>query len=152
MLDTLKTLILDYQEAEIFTGTPRRMQIETVPGKATVCIGVRRSGKSTYLNQLMQKLVGEGVARENILYLNFFDDRLVINADIFQFGHSQFPRVRTRLSYELVDSLFILGGVDDFLNESTIDFFLGAMLSFDDNDLASLIPFVGGAIGGAASR
>lgn len=86
------------------------------------------------------------------LDLNFFDDRLVINADIFQFGHSQFPRVRTRLSYELVDSLFILGGVDDFLNESTIDFFLGAMLSFDDNDLASLIPFVGGAIGGAASR
>lgn len=83
------------------------------------------------------------------LDLNFFDERLVINADVFQFGHSTFPRVRTRLSYELVDSLFILGGVDDFLNETTIDFFLGAMLSFDDNDLASLIPFFGGAIGGA---
>lgn len=83
------------------------------------------------------------------LDLNFFEERLVINADLFQFGHSQFPRVRTRVSYELIDSLFILGGVDDFLNETTIDFFLGAMLSFDDNDLASLIPFFGGAIGGA---
>jgi phospholipid/cholesterol/gamma-HCH transport system substrate-binding protein len=84
------------------------------------------------------------------LDLNFFDDRLVINADLFQFGHSTFPRIRTRISYELIDSLFILGGVDDFLNERTIDFFLGAMLQFDDNDLSSLIPFFGGAIGGAA--
>jgi phospholipid/cholesterol/gamma-HCH transport system substrate-binding protein len=82
--------------------------------------------------------------------LNFFDDRLVINADVFQFGHSTFPRLRTRISYELIDSLFILGGVDDFLNETTIDFFLGAQLQFDDNDLASLIPFFGGALGGAA--
>jgi len=84
------------------------------------------------------------------LDLNFFDERLVINADVFQFGHSQFPRIRTRLSYEIIDSLFILGGVDDFLNERTIDFFLGAMLSFDDNDLASLFPFFGGALGSAA--
>ena len=81
--------------------------------------------------------------------LNFFEDRLVFNADIFQFGHSQFPRLRVRVAYELVDSLFILGGADDFLNETTVDFFLGAMLQFDDNDLASLIPFFGGALGGA---
>jgi phospholipid/cholesterol/gamma-HCH transport system substrate-binding protein len=82
---------------------------------------------------------------------NFFDDRLVFNADIFQFGHSQFPRLRVRAMYELVDSLFILGGADDFLNETTVDFFLGAMLQFDDNDLASLIPFFGGALGGAGN-
>ncbi len=84
------------------------------------------------------------------LDLHFFDERLAINADIFQFGHSQFPRLRTRLSYEIIDSLFILGGVDDFLNETTIDFFLGAMLQFDDGDLGNLFPFLGGAIGGAA--
>jgi predicted AAA+ superfamily ATPase len=47
-----------------------------VPGKATVCIGVRRSGKSTFMFQLMKKLQDTGVARQNILYLNFFDDRL----------------------------------------------------------------------------
>jgi predicted AAA+ superfamily ATPase len=47
-----------------------------VPGKATICIGVRRSGKSTFMFQLMKKLLNSGVSRKNILYLNFFDDRL----------------------------------------------------------------------------
>lgn len=85
------------------------------------------------------------------LDLHFFDDRLEINADIFQFGYSQFPRVRARISFELVESLYILGGVDDFLNERTVDIFLGAMLRFDDQDLAGLFPFLGGAVGGLAN-
>ena len=69
-------MILDFQEMELQTGVPRRLRIETVPGKATVCIGVRRSGKSTYLYQSIARLLEQGVPRQNILYLNFFDDRL----------------------------------------------------------------------------
>ena len=69
-------MILDFQEMELPTGVPRRLRIETVAGKATVCIGVRRSGKSTYLYQLISRLLEQGVPRESILYLNFFDDRL----------------------------------------------------------------------------
>ena len=76
MIATLKAILLDFQELELPTGVPRRLKIKTVPGKATVCIGVRRSGKSTYLFQLMDRLRQGGVPRENILYLNFFDDRL----------------------------------------------------------------------------
>jgi predicted AAA+ superfamily ATPase len=76
MIETIKSILLDFQELSLETGVPRRLKIETVPGKATVCIGVRRSGKSTYLYQIMDRLIKEGVLRENILYLNFFDDRL----------------------------------------------------------------------------
>ena len=76
MIETLKSIILDFQEIELVTGVPRRLQIEAVTGKATVCIGVRRSGKSTYLFQIVRRLLDDGVPRENILYLNFFDDRL----------------------------------------------------------------------------
>lgn len=76
MLETIKTIILDFQEAEPETGVPRHLRIEPVSGKATVCIGVRRSGKSTYMYQLMQRLLESGVSRRNILHLNFFDDRL----------------------------------------------------------------------------
>jgi hypothetical protein len=39
-------------------------------------MGVRRSGKSTYMFQMMRRLLDRGVPRENILYVNFFDDRL----------------------------------------------------------------------------
>ena len=76
MNDTLRDLILDFREAELATGVPRRIDVTPVPGKATVCIGPRRAGKSTFLFQLVQRLLDRGVPRDNILYLNFFDDRL----------------------------------------------------------------------------
>jgi hypothetical protein len=47
MIEALKSIILDFQEVELETGVPRRLKIKAVPGKGTVCIGVRRSGKST---------------------------------------------------------------------------------------------------------
>ena len=76
MIETIKSIILDFQELNLETGVLRRLQIEVVLGKATICIGVRRSGKSTYLFQIIQRLLNDGVPRENMLYLNFFDDCL----------------------------------------------------------------------------
>lgn len=76
MIETLKEIILDFQDVELPTSVPRLIEVTPVAGKATVCIGVRRSGKSTFMFQLMEKLLDAGVPRQNILYLNFFDDRL----------------------------------------------------------------------------
>ncbi len=76
MLETIKSIILDFQESKLETGVPRHLRIEALPGKASVCIGVRRSGKSTFMYQQIQGLLTSGVSRRNILYLNFFDDRL----------------------------------------------------------------------------
>ncbi len=76
MINTLKEIILDSQEIPLETGFPRSLRIVALKGKATVCIGVRRSGKSTFMFQIMEKLINSGVSRQNILYLNFFDDRL----------------------------------------------------------------------------
>jgi predicted AAA+ superfamily ATPase len=52
------------------------VDLKPVAGKATICIGVHRSGKSTLMFQRMQHLLDKGTGRQNILYLNFFDDRL----------------------------------------------------------------------------
>jgi len=76
MLEVLKEIILDFQEQELSTGVARHMNISSVTGKATICIGVRRSGKSTLMFQIIERLLNDGVSRKNILYLNFFDDRL----------------------------------------------------------------------------
>jgi len=76
MLEQLKTIILDLQGLTPDPGVPRRLPVREVPGKATVLIGVRRSGKSTFLFQVMDRLRRSGAPAENILYLNFFDDRL----------------------------------------------------------------------------
>lgn len=76
MIETIKLIILDFQETKLETGVPRHLRIETIHGKASVCIGVRRSGKSTYMFQIIKRLLDSGVSRQNILCLNFFDDRL----------------------------------------------------------------------------
>ncbi len=76
MIEIIKEILLDFQEAPLATGVPRRLGLTPVAGKASVCIGVRRGGKSTYMFQVMERLLASGVARQNILYLNFFDDRL----------------------------------------------------------------------------
>ena len=72
----LTEIILDAQEAPLPTSVPRRLDITPLPGKATVVIGPRRSGKTTLLWQRMAALVQAGLPRDDILYLNFFDDRL----------------------------------------------------------------------------
>jgi uncharacterized protein len=76
MLETLKEIILDFQEEKLNTGVKRHLEYEYIEGKAFVCIGVRRCGKSTLLYQIIAALKSKGVRRENILYLNLFDDRL----------------------------------------------------------------------------
>ena len=76
-LATLKAMIIDDQALSYQATTPRNIDIKSIHGKATVCIGVRRCGKSTLMRQMMQKFEKEGgVSRENFLFINLFDDRL----------------------------------------------------------------------------
>ena len=60
MIEAIKSILLDFQESRMNTGVPRHVRIEPVPGKAAVCIGVRRCGKSTYLFQVMERLMNRG--------------------------------------------------------------------------------------------
>lgn len=76
MMQLFKEIILNAQEGALFTGTRRNLEVSSVEKKATIIIGVRRCGKSTLLNQMISRLISEGVSKDNILYINFFDDRL----------------------------------------------------------------------------
>ncbi len=76
MTEILKELILDFQEQPLDLGTPRELEYELPPRKAFVCMGVRRCGKSTLLYQLIDKLERAQGTRQNVLYVNLFDDRL----------------------------------------------------------------------------
>jgi phospholipid/cholesterol/gamma-HCH transport system substrate-binding protein len=85
--------------------------------------------------------------------INLFDDHLEVNADLFAFNDQVFPNLRIRVSYEIVRTLYIVGGFDNLLNAdfgatnlNGGDFFLGAMIRFTDRDLLSLLPFLGGVI------
>ncbi|MBM4338763.1 MAG: ATP-binding protein [Deltaproteobacteria bacterium] len=48
----------------------------TFPGKATAVVGMRRSGKTTFLHQLRRTRLEQGVLQERLPYINFEDERL----------------------------------------------------------------------------
>jgi predicted AAA+ superfamily ATPase len=56
--------------------TPREADTAVVPGKARAVIGMRRSGKTTFLYQCLAERLAEGIARERLVYFNFEDERL----------------------------------------------------------------------------
>ena len=59
------------------TLTPRRVFGRVrFPGKATAVVGMRRSGKTTFLHQLRQERIEQGVPRQQLPYVSFEDERL----------------------------------------------------------------------------
>ncbi len=93
------------------------------------------------------------------LYL--FDDRLMLSTDIFDMRSNQYPRLAERAYLAVYKRMiYLLGGVDDVFNNvktqglagGTLDWFLGAQLVFNDEDLKSLLLFGGGSAASSASK
>ncbi len=73
----------------------------------------------------------------------FEDQPLQVNADLFDFGAAENPRLRTMGQLEMLRYGYLSGGIDDLFNPSRRDFFLGAGVRFDDDDLRALITATG---------
>ena len=74
---TFRQLISTGQRRRMDTGSARDMKLRRMKNKVCVCHGVRRCGKTTLMAGLMAELQAGGVARENIVHLNFADERLL---------------------------------------------------------------------------
>lgn len=71
----LKQILRDNQQEVVrYKIEPREFNFEAFP--CTVLVGVRRSGKSYMLYQHIQELLREGKQWDEMLYLNFEDERL----------------------------------------------------------------------------
>jgi phospholipid/cholesterol/gamma-HCH transport system substrate-binding protein len=80
------------------------------------------------------------------LDLHLLNDRFELRQDLFGFGEELSPRWRVALAYEFIRKLWLLGGVDDILNNERRDYFVGLQLRFTDQDLKTILPFAGGAL------
>ncbi len=78
MNETLRYTITENQKhlESPYPIVTRDLEILPVPRKATVVIGIRRCGKSTLMRERIERLLDEGVERENICHIDFSDDRL----------------------------------------------------------------------------
>jgi phospholipid/cholesterol/gamma-HCH transport system substrate-binding protein len=90
------------------------------------------------------------------LDLAFFRERLVFNTDLFNFQSNVFPRLKLSAAWMFYRRLYLVAGADDVLNTRARtgagggrDYFIGAMVQFNDKDLKSLLLFAGSALTGA---
>lgn len=75
MKEIFKKIITDFHETKIRPTVPRDYDIPVNSGKIVSLIGVRRSGKTSILYHLIEKL-RQRINPLNIIYINFEDDRL----------------------------------------------------------------------------
>jgi hypothetical protein len=76
MRELLQQLIADSLTTHAPLYTQRDARLPAVPGKAVAVVGMRRSGKTTFLWQCLVNRLAAGAPREALLYLNFEDERL----------------------------------------------------------------------------
>lgn len=85
MKNLLSQLIDDFHERNLPDLVARNKAFAEVRGKADVVIGMRRSGKTWFCYQKIKELIESGIKKEEIIYLNFEDDRLLgFNVNHFQ--------------------------------------------------------------------
>ena len=81
MKTVLKRIIADFHQASLPAFRRRALEVPLNLEKIVTIIGPRRAGKTFFLYQVMTDLEDLGVARREILYLNFEDERLDLAGD-----------------------------------------------------------------------
>ena len=76
MRELIRQKIVDSLAAPVPAFTRRDVRLPGVRGKAVAVIGMRRTGKTTFLWQVLADRLKQGVGREGLLYFNFEDERL----------------------------------------------------------------------------
>jgi hypothetical protein len=69
--------IVDALAAPVPVFTHRDLRLPTVAGKAIAVIGMRRTGKTTFLWQILADRLAQGTPREGLFFFSFEDERLV---------------------------------------------------------------------------
>lgn len=134
MRDLLRQLIADSLSRSIPAFTPRDARLPAVPGKAIAVVGMRRSGKTTFLWQCLSNRLAAGAPRENLLYLNFEDERLagLVTTDLQWVVEEYFrlaPNARDhrRVTF-FFDEIQVVPGWDTFarrlMDSEQVDLFL----------------------------
>jgi len=108
--ELLKQLIVGFQASLPVEVYPRELSLPVDSGKIITVPGVRRCGKSSLfllaINQLIRERV---VTKEQILFLNFDDERLQLNADnldeILQAYQELYPAIPLKEVYMFFDEV-----------------------------------------------
>ena len=143
----LRQILLDNRElVESKTIFPREIQIDSFP--RCVLVGVRRCGKSYLLYQKIQQLLAQGKTWDEMLYLNFEDERL-LGFDVSDFNqilsvHAELSG-RRALPILFLDEIQLIDGWEKFARRMAD---AGAQIYITGSNAKMLSVDVAAALGG----
>ena len=120
MKSVVEELVNESLRREIPVPVARSVNVKRLPGKVSVLIGMRRTGKTWLCFQRMRELMAQGVSREQLLYLNFEDDRLAGLSVrdlrwIPEFFYALNPKFRRQTCYFFFDEIQLVDGWEQFV-------------------------------------
>ncbi len=109
MKETFKRLITDFQERNLSGVLEREIDVDLQSSMITSLVGVRRSGKTHLMYGLINALKTQ-ISKENLVYINFEDDRLfplqLSHLDAFIQGYYElYPDKKAQNVYFFLDEV-----------------------------------------------
>jgi len=118
MKTILKRIIADFHQSRFPEFRRRQLDVPVNLEKIITIIGPRRAGKTYYLYQLMADLEKNGVPRQRMLYLNFEDERIVLEGNndlIFDAFRELYPGQELSDIYIFFDEIQEVSGWEKFI-------------------------------------
>jgi len=116
----IEQLIANFQETQPPELTRRDVEIPWLDNKIDTVIGMRRSGKTWFLFQVISDLLTKGHPIESILYMNFEDERLLplSVSDLYLITDSyyrRYPFMRDQKSFLFFDEIHNIHGWEKYV-------------------------------------
>lgn len=121
MKSILKRIIKDFHVRWIPKYHPREIDVPSGIQKIITLVGPRRSGKTYMLFQTMDRLIRSGVSKEQVLYLNFEDERIELDGQydtIFEAYLELYPNMNFEDVYLFFDEIQNLEGWERFVRRT----------------------------------
>ncbi len=120
MQTIIDQLIADFHERQLPEMTRRQIRLPWIQGKIDTVIGMRRSGKTWFLYQVMRELLQEGFPADALLYLNFEDERLmpITPSDLHHIPdtfYRRYPHLKERQCVYFFDEIQNVQGWESFV-------------------------------------
>ncbi len=117
--EVIKKTIADFHSSMMPSAKPRSLEIPLKTGKIITMTGVRRSGKTYQLYNVIKALIEKQVPVKNLLYFNFEDERIdeqtfILN-NLIDAYRELYPDLKLEDCYFLFDEIQNIKGWEKFL-------------------------------------
>jgi len=108
--EALKYVLAENTARKFPATVPRALELPLNTNKITTLVGIRRSGKTYILYDIMRRLEARGVDRRQMILLNFEDDRLLPiksqELDLILSAHTElYPELADRRKFFFFDEI-----------------------------------------------